>query len=55
MKGVIFMKKTFLSTILKGAVKLAVKNSANSTTSGTVYQPKTPSTLKNFSKIKNDK
>lgn len=49
------MKNTCLKSILKGAVKIAVKNSANSTTSGTVYQPKTPTSLKKFSKVDNDK
>lgn len=55
MKGVVFMKNTCLKTILEGAVKIAVKNSANSTTSGTVYQPKAPASLKKFSKVENDK
>lgn len=53
-KGVAFMKNAYL-TILKHAVNFAVKNSANSTTSGTIYQPKAPAALKKFSKIENDK
>ena len=48
------MKNAYL-TILKHAVNFAVKNSANSTTSGTIYQPKAPAALKKFSKIENDK
>lgn len=39
-------------TILKGAVMIAVKNSANSTTSCTMFQPKAPASLKKFSKVK---
>ena len=49
------MKNTFLRTILRGAVKIAVKNSANSTTSGTMFQPKAPTALKTFSKVEYDK
>lgn len=49
------MKTTCFKTILKGAVKIAVKNSANSTTSGTMLQPVAPVALKKFSKIENDK
>ena len=48
------MKKAF-NTVLKGAVKIAVKNSANSTTSGTMLQLEVPAALKEFSKIENDK
>lgn len=54
-KGVIVMKNNFLKTILKSAVNIAVKNSANSTTSGTMFQPKAPVALKKFSKVENDK
>ena len=54
-KGVISMKNISLKNILKGVVMLSVKNSANSTTSGTVYQPKAPVALKKFSKIENGK
>lgn len=49
------MKKTCLRTILEGVVKTAAKNSANSTTSGTIYQPVAPTALKKFSKVENDK
>lgn len=38
--------------VLNALVKAAVKNSANSTTSGTFYQPKAPKELKKFSKVK---
>ncbi|MDO5041757.1 MAG: cyclic lactone autoinducer peptide [Peptoniphilus sp.] len=49
------MKNISLKNILKSVVMLSVKNSANSTTSGTVYQPKAPVALKKFSKIENGK
>lgn len=49
------MKSICLKTALKGAVMIAVKNSANSTTSGTVFQPKAPAALKKFSRVENDK
>lgn len=49
------MKNNFLKNILKSAVNIAVKNSANSTTSGTMFQPKAPVALKKFSKVENDK
>lgn len=53
MKGVAYcMKKINLKVVLKNAVKFSAKNSANSTTSGTLYQPKAPAALKKFSKIK---
>lgn len=45
------MKKTFAKA-LDAMVKSAVKNSANSTTSGTMYQPKAPASLEKFSKVK---
>ncbi len=54
-KGVIAMKNIRLKNVLKSVVMIAVKNSANSTTSGTVYQPKAPVALKKFSKVENDK
>ncbi len=44
-----------MKNILKVAVKIAVKNSANSATSGFMFQPKAPVTLKKFSKVENDK
>lgn len=46
------MKKAFFKTVLEKAVKISVKNSANSTTSGTIYQPTAPASLKKFSKVK---
>lgn len=45
------MKKTYLNAVLNAAVKFSVKNSANSTTSGVMHQPKAPASLKKFSKI----
>lgn len=48
------MKNTALK-LLDKLVKLAIIESANSTTSCTVYQPKAPCALKKFSKIDNDK
>lgn len=44
--------KSTVKTILKGAVMIAAKNSANSTTSGFMFQPKAPASLKKFSKVK---
>lgn len=44
--------KSTVKAILKGAVMIAVKNSANSTTSSTMFQPKAPASLKKFSKVK---
>lgn len=55
MKGVIFMKNVCLKTILHGAVRIAAKSSANSTTSGIMFQPKAPASLKKLSKVNNDK
>lgn len=50
------MKKDKTSLkILNALVKYSVKNSANCTTSGAIYQPKAPKALKKFSKIENDK
>lgn len=49
------MKSICLKTALKGVVMIAVKNSANSTTSSTIYQPKAPAALKKFSRVENDK
>ena len=49
------MKNLFSKKMLDFAVKTAAKNSANSTTSGAMFQPKAPETLKKFSKIENDK
>lgn len=50
-KGGKAMKKNFLKSGLKKAAMLATKNSSNSTTSGTIYQPKAPASLKKLSKI----
>lgn len=47
--------KKIYSNILKSIVKRALQNNANSTTSMIYYQPKTPATLKRFSKIDDDK
>lgn len=47
-------QKKFSSRLLDCLINLSVKNSANSTTSGTMFQPKTPTGFKKFSKI-NDK
>lgn len=44
--------KATLKNLLKDAVMAAVKNSANSTTSGIMFQPKAPANLKKFSKVK---
>lgn len=49
------MKTTHLESILKSAVKFSASNSANSTTSGTIFQPKAPAALRKFSKVENDK
>lgn len=54
MKGDINMKD-ICSNILKAVIKISVKNSANCTTSGTIYQPKIPTELKKYSKINNDR
>ena len=48
------MKKNSVKALQK-MVNHAAKNSANSTTSGTLFQPKAPAALKNFSKVENDK
>lgn len=48
------IKKTINSTIAKLAKKALVQSS-NSTTSGVLYQPKAPASLKKFSKIADDK
>lgn len=45
----------FSLKMLKGLVDYATKNSANSTSSGVLYQPKAPAALKKFSKVDNDK
>lgn len=44
--------KSTVKTILKRVVMAAAKNSANSTTSSTMFQPKAPASLKKFSKVK---
>lgn len=48
------MKKSFLIKIVGNAAKFFAKNSANCTTSGTMFQPKAPESLKKYSKL-NDK
>lgn len=48
------MKKANFKIVEK-IVKFATVNSANSTTSGAMFQPKAPDELKKFSKIDNDK
>lgn len=48
------MKHFFSKKALNFAVKIAAKNSANSTTSGAMFQPKAPASLKKLSKIEND-
>ena len=40
---------------MKKAVTVALKGNANSTTCGTIFQPKAPASLKKFNKINNDK
>lgn len=49
------MKNSFSKKALDFVVKSAAKNSANSTTSGAMFQPKAPEALKKLSKIENDK
>lgn len=46
------MKKIHLKTVFKNVVKFSAKNSANSTSSGIMFQPKAPASLKKFSKVK---
>lgn len=48
-------EKFFTKKALNFVVKTAAKNSANSTTSGAMFQPKVPAALKKLSKIENDK
>lgn len=48
------MKKNLLIKMIGNAAKFFAKNSANSTTSGTMFQPKEPNSLKKYSKF-NDK
>lgn len=48
------MKKSILMKIIGGTAKFFAKNSANCTTSGTMFQPKAPEILKKYSKL-NDK
>ena len=49
------MKNSFTKKALNFVVKTAAKNSANSTTSGAMFQPKVPAALKKLSTIENDK
>ena len=41
--------------LLKKVVVASLRRDANSTTCSTIYQPKAPAELKQFSKIENDK
>lgn len=43
--------KKISKVLLSKAVNASLKNSANSTTCATIYQPKAPVALKKFSKI----
>lgn len=43
--------KKISKALLSKAVNASLKNSANSTTCATIYQPKAPAALKKFSKI----
>lgn len=49
------MLKKFALKFVKKLVNYSNINSANSTTSGVMFQPKTPVLLKIFSNIDNDK
>lgn len=49
------MKKTCFNNALNSCVKAITKSCINSTTSGFMFQPKTPASLKKFSKVENDK
>ena len=42
-------------SVMKKVVNLALKGNANSTTCASIYQPKAPKELKQFSKSNNDK
>jgi cyclic lactone autoinducer peptide len=56
MKGVKTMPKRKIGEFaMKKAVTVALKGNANSTTCGTIFQPKAPASLKKFNKINNDK
>lgn len=48
------MKKSKVTKIVENTLKFFAKNSANSTTSGTMFQPVVPAELKKFSRF-NDK
>lgn len=41
--------------LIKKIVSVTLKDSSNSTTCATIYQPKAPAALKKFSKIDNDR
>lgn len=43
--------KTMFASVAKKAAENSLKRDANCTTCSTIYQPKAPTALKNFSKI----
>lgn len=47
--------KTTSKKLLKKIVNVTLKDSSNSTTCATIFQPKAPAALKKFSKVDNDK
>jgi len=50
------MKKNSIGgSTVKKAIDVALKGNANSTTCGIIFQPKAPASLKNYSKVNNDK
>lgn len=49
------MNKKRAVSILEKMVHFSLKGNANSTTCGSIFQPKAPAELKKFSKIENDK
>lgn len=51
------MKKLteIIAHTVKKQAESALKSSANSTTCTSIYQPKAPEALKQFSKLKNDR
>jgi len=48
-------KNNVSKKIINKAVQFSLRGSANSTTCFTIYQPKAPKSLRQFSKIENDK
>lgn len=47
--------KTTSKKLIKKIVNVTLKDSSNSTTCATIFQPKAPAALKKFSKVENDK